>query len=124
MVVVAIDNDAQIIEGMRALLSAWGCAPVVARSQHEAQAELAAQKTIPDAILADYHLDSGDGVDAIVALRWRFGPELPAALITADTSDEMRLRAFEKDVMVLNKPVKPAALRALLAQWRAKAPAV
>lgn len=122
MVVVAIDNDPEIIEGMRTLLSAWGCAPVVARSQREAQAELARQKRVPDAILADYHLDEGDGVDAIVALRWKFGPELPAALITADTSDEMRLRALEKEVTVLNKPVKPAALRALLAQWRAKSP--
>ena len=56
------------------------------RSQREAIAELARQKRVPDAILADYHLDEGDGVDAIVALRWRFGASLPAALITADRS--------------------------------------
>ncbi len=121
MVVVAIDNDPRIIEGMRTLLSAWGCAPIVARSQREALAELARQKRVPDVILADYHLDEGDGVDAIVALRWKFGPQVPAALITADRSDDMRLRAYEKDVMVINKPVKPASLRALLAQWRAAA---
>ena len=122
MVVVAIDNDPQIAEGMRALLSAWGCMAIVARSQREAQAALAREKRVPDAILADFHLDEGDGVDAIVALRWKFGRSLPAALITADRSDEMRLRAFEKDVMVINKPLKPATLRALLAQWRAAAP--
>jgi len=121
MVVVAIDNDPRIIEGMRTLLSAWGCAPIVARSQREALAELARQKRVPDVILADYHLDEGDGVDAIVALRWKFGPQVPAALITADRSDDMRMRAYEKDVMVINKPVKPASLRALLAQWRTAA---
>ena len=123
MTVVAIDNDKLIADGMRALLAAWGCAPIVAGSQREALAELARQKRIPDAILADYHLDEGDGVDAVVALRWRFGASIPAALITADRSDEMRARAMAKDVMVLNKPLKPATLRAVLAQWRAAAPA-
>jgi CheY-like chemotaxis protein len=122
MVVVAIDNDPRIVEGMKTLLSAWGCLPIVARGQREALAELARQRRVPDAVLADYHLDEGDGVDAIVALRWKFGPHLPAALITADRSDDMRLRATEKDVMVINKPVKPASLRAMLAQWRASAP--
>jgi Na+/proline symporter/signal transduction histidine kinase/CheY-like chemotaxis protein len=121
MAVVAIDNDPQIAEGMRALLSAWGCEPIVARSQREAMAELAREKRIPDAVFADYHLDEGDGVDAIIALRWKFGSNLPAALITADRSDDMRARAAKKDVMVINKPLKPAALRALLAQWRSAA---
>ncbi len=74
MVVVAIDNDPQYRRGMRALLSAWGCVPIVARSQREAAAELAREKRTPDAILADYHLDEGDGVDAIVALRWQLRP--------------------------------------------------
>ncbi len=77
MAVVAIDNDPQIAEGMRALLSAWGCEPIVARSQREAMAKLAREKRIPDAVFADYHLDEGDGVDAIIALRWKFGPNLP-----------------------------------------------
>ena len=121
MVVVAIDNDKFIVDGMRALLSSWGCVPIVAVSQREAAAELARQNRGPDAILADYHLDEGDGVDAIVALRWRFGAALPAALITADRSPDMRARAREKDVTVINKPLKPATLRALLAQWRAAA---
>ncbi|WP_374545191.1 NahK/ErcS family hybrid sensor histidine kinase/response regulator [Rhodoblastus sp.] len=121
MTVVAIDNDKLIADGMRSLLSAWGCVAVVAGSQREAIAELARAKRVPDAILADFHLDEGDGVDAIVALRWKFGASIPAALLTADRSDDMRARAAEKDVMVINKPVKPATLRAMLAQWRAAA---
>ncbi|HUO53335.1 MAG TPA: PAS domain-containing hybrid sensor histidine kinase/response regulator [Rhodoblastus sp.] len=121
MTVVAIDNDPLIADGMRALLSAWGCAAIVATNQREALSELARLRRAPDAILADYHLDEGDGVDSIVALRWKFGSAIPAALITADRSEDMRARAREKDVMVLNKPLKPATLRALLAQWRAAA---
>jgi Na+/proline symporter/signal transduction histidine kinase len=123
MVVVAIDNDPQIVGGMKTLLGGWGCKVVAASSQREAIAQLARLRRAPDAVFADYHLDEGDGVDAIVALRWKFGPQLPAALITADRSDDMRLRANGKDIVVLNKPLKPAALRALLAQWRARAKA-
>jgi CheY-like chemotaxis protein len=94
---------------------------VAAGSQREAIAQLARLRCVPEAVFADYHLDEGDGVDAIVALRWKFGPQLPAALITADRSEDMRERAGDKDIVVLNKPLKPAALRALLARWRGTA---
>ena len=43
---------------------------------------------------------------------------LPAILITADRSPRVREDARARNIQVLNKPVKPAALRALLAQWR------
>ena len=72
----------------------------------------------PDVLIVDYHLDEGNGLDVVTQLRWRFGASLPAILITADRSQEVRERAQEKNVHLLNKPVKPAALRALLAQWR------
>jgi hypothetical protein len=51
-------------------------------------------------------------------LRRRFGAELTAILITADRSPLVRQDARENGIQVLNKPLKPAALRALLTQWR------
>jgi CheY-like chemotaxis protein len=75
-------------------------------------------KATPNGLLIDYHLDAGNGIEAIAALRWRFGAELPAILITADRSPAVREEARARDITVLNKPLKPAALRALLAQWR------
>ena len=57
-------------------------------------------------------------IEAISSLRWRFGAELPAILITADRSPLVREEARQRDIQVLNKPLKPAALRALIAQWR------
>ena len=47
-----------------------------------------------------------------------FGADLPAILITADRSPYVRDEARRCDAPVLNKPIKPAALRALMAQWR------
>ena len=76
------------------------------------------KRQLPDVAIADYHLDTGDGIDVIGALREKFGTSLPAVLITADRSKDVRARAADADIRVLNKPLKPAALRALLSQWR------
>jgi CheY-like chemotaxis protein len=83
-----------------------------------ALAAMSEAKVAPNGLLVDYHLDSGNGIEAIAALRWRFGNELPAILITADRSPLVRDEARARDIQVLNKPLKPAALRALIAQWR------
>ena len=69
-------------------------------------------------LLVDYHLDRGNGIAAIRDIRRRFGDGIPAILITADRSPHVRAAAREENIAVLNKPVKPASLRALLGQWR------
>jgi Na+/proline symporter/signal transduction histidine kinase len=118
MSVLCIDNDSQILDGMETLLGGWGCTVYKAADAKSAVSELAEAKANPHSLLVDYHLDDGNGIDAIVQLRWRFGADLPAILITADRSPRVREDARARNIQVLNKPVKPAALRALLAQWR------
>ncbi|MBV9636547.1 MAG: hybrid sensor histidine kinase/response regulator [Methylobacteriaceae bacterium] len=118
--VLAIDNEARILEGMETLLAGWGCTVIKATHLEEAEQVLRASRLRPDAIIADYHLDQGDGMEAIAALRWRLGPNLFAVLLTADRSQEVRRLAGAKAIHVLHKPLKPAALRGLLAQWRAR----
>jgi CheY-like chemotaxis protein len=75
---------------------------------------LASSQAALDGLLVDYHVDEGDGVEAIRHLRERFGPDLTAVLIRADRSPHVREAARTNETIVLNKPVKPAALRALL----------
>ncbi len=118
MTVLCIDNEPAILDGMRTLLSGWGCTVLTAGSLAEAHQALRRDKASPDVLVADYHLDEGNGIDAIVALRWKLGVDLPALLLTADRTPQVRDAAGEKGVQVMNKPVKPAALRAYLAQWR------
>ena len=43
------------------------------------------------------------------------GAPIPAALVTADRSEDLAQRARSADFPLLHKPVRPAALRALLA---------
>jgi signal transduction histidine kinase/ActR/RegA family two-component response regulator len=113
--ILCIDNDAAILDGMARLLSQWGCEVKVATDRKSALAAVRKSGRAPDAILADYHLDRETGLDVVRALRDRFGANLPALLVTADRSPRLRTEAERRRVAILNKPVKPAALRALLA---------
>jgi CheY-like chemotaxis protein len=116
--VLAIDNDPRVLEGMRVLLKRWGCVVATAHGLEEAEAGLD-EFGAPDVIIADYHLDSGDGVAAIKAVRERFCRSIAAILVTADRSPEVRDEAARADVVVMNKPLKPAPLRAQLTRYSA-----
>ena len=117
--VLVVDNEPAILEGMRLLLAGWGCDVWTAPDLEGAQQHLRSRKAPPEVIIADYHLDEGDGLDLIKALRWKTQVDTPAILVTADRTPVVRDAAAAMHVHVLNKPVKPAALRALLTQWRA-----
>jgi Na+/proline symporter/signal transduction histidine kinase len=113
--VLCIDNEPNILDGMQSLLSGWGCTVLKAANRGAATDIVVAEA--PSGLLVDYHLDDSNGVDTIVALRRLAGRELPAILITADRGANVREAARVQNIHVLYKPIKPAALRALLAQW-------
>jgi CheY-like chemotaxis protein len=116
-VVLCIDNEPKVLDGMEALLGGWGC-KVLKAHDLSAATDAIEQAQAPDGLLVDYHLDRGNGIQAIVELRQRLGANLPAILITADRSPQVREQARTHDVRLLNKPLKPAQLRALMGQWR------
>jgi Na+/proline symporter/signal transduction histidine kinase/ActR/RegA family two-component response regulator len=116
--VLCIDNERTILDGMETLLGGWGCRVLTAPDLAAALAAIEASGLEPDGLLVDYHLDGGNGVAAIAELRRRRKRDMPAILITADRSAHVREEARAAGVHVLNKPVKPASLRALITQWR------
>ncbi len=116
--VLAIDNEPRVLEGMKSLMSRWGCAVVTAHGLEEARDALATFGA-PDVVIADYHLDHGDGVEAIRVLRKALGRHVSAILATADRSPEVRDEAARADIIILNKPLKPAPLRAQLTRYSA-----
>jgi signal transduction histidine kinase/CheY-like chemotaxis protein len=116
--VLCIDNDLTILDGMETLLAGWGCRVFKAPDLKTAIAVVAEAKIAPDGLLVDYHLDEGNGIAAIRELRRRFGADLTAILITADRSPHVREDTRANAIQLLHKPIKPAALRALLTQWR------
>jgi signal transduction histidine kinase len=122
MVVLCIDNERAILDGMETLLGGWGCRVLKGADLAEAMAALAASRLEPDGLLVDYHLDGGNGIAAIRQLRAHLGRpdgrDVPAIVITADRSARVRDEARAEGAHVLNKPIKPASLRALMMQWR------
>jgi len=116
--IVCIENDTAILDGMKTLLNAWDAEVIAVADPDAALEAIEAVGGRVTGLLVDYHLDRGNGVAAIRDIRRRFGEAIPAILITADRSPHVRAAAREENIAVLNKPVKPASLRALLGQWR------
>jgi Na+/proline symporter/signal transduction histidine kinase/CheY-like chemotaxis protein len=116
--IVCIENDSAILDGMKTLLTAWDAEVIAVGDPETAISAIEAAGDRVTGLLVDYHLDRGNGVAAIRDIRRRFGDNIPAILITADRSPHVRTAAREENIAVLNKPVKPASLRALIGQWR------
>ncbi|MBO9589413.1 hybrid sensor histidine kinase/response regulator [Devosia sp.] len=112
--VLCVDNEKAILEAMQGLLEHWGCDVRVALSLKQIDRERLLEGWYPDLVLMDYHLDQTSGLDAIEWLRHNLGGHLPAALVTADRSPAVRALAEDRGILVVTKPVKPAALRATI----------
>jgi Na+/proline symporter/signal transduction histidine kinase/CheY-like chemotaxis protein len=112
-IVLCIDNDLDILDGMVSLLSGWHCDVRVAAN--DAQWRDALGGDTPDIILADYHLnDDSDGLHLIAEICGNLGSLIPAIVISADHSEALEEEATRRGHTVLAKPLKPAALRALM----------
>lgn len=114
--VLCIDNEPAVLSGMEALLTGWGCNVRTAPSSQAALSVLSETQFSPDIVLADYHLDSGTGVDAVLRLRKTLDRTIPAIIITADHSLEVQREVKSHELSLLRKPLKAAALRAILNQ--------
>ncbi len=113
--IVVIDDDLLVLDGMRGLLQGWGCRVVTADSHGAALAGLAGQQ--PNLVISDYFLANGTtGIDAIERLRKAFAGPIPAFLISGDTTSERMREADASGLPLLHKPVNPMALRSMVNQ--------
>ncbi len=111
--VLCIDNEAVILAGMQSLLEQWGCRVVTASDLREALANWS-DEVAPQLVLADFHLDEETGLDVLEALRYHWQQPIPAVVISADNSDDVRQQVQDAECLFLPKPVQPTALRTLM----------
>jgi CheY-like chemotaxis protein/anti-sigma regulatory factor (Ser/Thr protein kinase) len=114
--VLCVDNEDSILIGMKSLLTRWGCEVWTARDRSECEAILS-DGVRPQLVLVDYHLDEGETGTALMAwLRTCLGEPVPGVVISADGRPELVAQIHAAGLDYLSKPVKPAALRALLSR--------
>jgi Na+/proline symporter/signal transduction histidine kinase/CheY-like chemotaxis protein len=114
--VLCVDNEDSILVGMHSLLSRWGCQVWTARNRLECE-HLLSEDVRPQLALVDFHLDDGEtGTELMAWLRTRLGAPLPGVVISADGRPELIAQVHAAGLDYLPKPVKPAALRALLSR--------
>jgi signal transduction histidine kinase/CheY-like chemotaxis protein len=114
-VLVVVDDDLNILEAMRVLLSSWGCETVLARSADEALDGLKRRARTPDVVLADYSLEDGvTGLEAIAEIRRAHGVRTAAVILTGETDAAVLERVQAAGLVHLTKPIAPARLRAAL----------
>jgi len=112
--VLVVDDEAQVREGMRLLLTELGCE--VHLAEGSAQAGRIAAAVPLDALLTDLRLREGDsGLEVLQQVQGQ-QPGLRCALITGDTAPERLREARAAGVALLHKPVSVDALVGVLGQ--------
>ena len=120
-IILCVDNEHSILEGMQGLLSKWGASPLIANNSEDAVEHLRKLNGngggCPSILLVDYHLDDGvTGIEVIKELREFADASIPAIIVTADHTQSVRETVRNSGHALLHKPIKPAALRALMSR--------
>jgi len=111
--VLVIDADKQIRNTMNTLLRSWGCRSVTAQSGEQALTLLPSM--IPDVIFSDYQLSEGrTGTQAVKRLRTYLDSDVPAIIITGDTSRERMQEIQAEGMQVLHKPASTSQIREMI----------
>lgn len=107
-----LDNDAAICAGMRTLLEGWGCRVVTALSEQDLARQVDGYRAEADLLIADYHLDHDqNGVDAVARINACRTSPIPAMMITANYSNELKQQIRERGHTLMHKPVRPMKLK-------------
>ena len=113
--VVVVDDDPLVLEGIGGLFRSWGYHLLLAGTHDDALAGVADRDRPPDLIVSDYHLAGGKtGIDVIEGVRRALSAEIPAFLVSGDTSPELLRHARASGYHLLHKPVDPMTLRAMV----------
>lgn len=113
-VVLVVENDDAMRRALQLVLQdGLGMVARVSGGIAEALAQMGDEP--PDVVIADYNLDNGDtGLQAIAALREAAGQPVPAIVVSARRAPELGGACQAMGVPVLEKPIHPEDLQAML----------
>lgn len=116
--VLCVDNEPAILDGIKQLLTNWGCEVMAISSSAEFARLANPDRFTPDVLIVDYQLDNETGFDVSTLIQKVFGQDLPTYMATADRTPPVAIEAANRDISIIHKPLKPAALRAVLSKHR------
>ena len=114
--VLCVDDKNENLDALETLLSRWEVNVVMANTYESALTLLSSNEhPIPDVLLIDYQLDKDqDGLSLIKDIEAQVGKHIPSAIVTALQDPALKETCLSHGIQFLNKPLKPAKLRALL----------
>ncbi|KIT14740.1 hybrid sensor histidine kinase/response regulator [Jannaschia aquimarina] len=106
-VVMLVENDLEVARGITLMVEGWGADLIHAENAEGALSLLDDLGITPDALLIDHQLGEGpDGLELLELLRRAHG-DLPARVISADRSDDLRRACDGAGAPLIPKPLDP-----------------
>jgi len=110
--ILVIDDEIEVLNAMKLSLTSWGCKVLTCESKASAIENIKAFNFDIDLIISDLRLRNNEtGIDAINSVFKNIKKEIPALLVTGDTSPACIANASKSGFKLLHKPLKPAQLR-------------
>ena len=111
--VLVIDDESDILAGMRLVLEDWQCEVDTASDYRQASAAVSAK--LPDIILCDYRLqDDMTGMEVLHSLEQQTGKVIPAIMISGEHIAVVEAELQQEDYPLLSKPVQLEQLYAAI----------
>ena len=111
--VILIEDDVNVANAWGLLLEAEGYRVATAASATEARALINHLDEAPALIVSDFHLlDGSTGVEAVTDIREHYGLNIPAFIVSGDTSKVVKDARPVDNSTLMSKPVNTARLLA------------
>jgi hypothetical protein len=115
IIIMVVENDLTVAEGMEHMLESWGATPVIVTSLEQAFSQIEELDILPDIFLVDYHLDNmNNGLGFIAGMQEKFGA-IRSILLTADRNPTIVEQASKRGSFVRYKPLDIPELHNLVA---------
>ena len=104
--VILIEDDVNVANAWGLLLEAEGFEIATAASATEAGALIRNLNDAPALLISDFHLlDGSTGVEAVSAIREFFGVQIPAFIVSGDTSKVVKDARMLDNCTLMSKPI-------------------
>ncbi len=124
IVILVVDDEPNILEGLSLVLRSWGATVLTAESRSEVMALADEWVSPPDVVVTDLLLRDGEnGLEVLRELERHpkmRGRSLARLLVTGETKPDRLREIADARISVLHKPVASAILRAAITQAMAQ----